>query len=76
MCEAFKENFEVITRYCYNHSYFIDSSELEETLHKPKDKYIWIKFPEGMQLQSRDIFRLFPKEYITFPSRDYIYDGN
>ncbi|KKN28734.1 hypothetical protein LCGC14_0851260 [marine sediment metagenome] len=53
---GFKENLEVIAGFCYNHSYFIDSSELEETLHKPKDKYLWRKYPEGLQLQSSDLF--------------------
>jgi hypothetical protein len=67
------KNLELIGGLCYNHSYFIDYNELEEVLYKPKDKYFWVRYPEYMELQSRDVFRMFPKELITLPSKDYVY---
>ena len=68
------KNLEFIGGFCYNHSHFIDASELEDVLHKPKDKYLWFKYPENMELQSKDIFKLFPKDLITLASKDYVYD--
>lgn len=68
--------FDIIYGICYNHSYFISKEELEKVLHKPKDSYIWYIIPDFMELKDTDMYRIYPKNYITLPSKQYIIEND
>ena len=33
---------------------------------------MWFQYPEKMELKQADIFRIFPKDLITLPSKAYV----